>query len=401
MSEANGRGGGVLDRILLILALASGVAAAAEPIRIAHVYDATGALAEHGRQLQLGMQLGFEYATEGTWQVLGRPLELIGKDSRSRPDQVRSLLAEAYAGDGAVLAVGPLAAAAVLGAVAVAENFRRILIAESAADAVTSSAWNRYVFRVGRSWSQELIANAVVAARPGVCIAAIAQDYAFGRDGLAVYRQAANRRGAVVYREEYGAAGDNSAEGAMRRLLEALVDRGACADKYIFAIWAGGGHPFASLPESAQAYPGIKLTLGGSIALPAELLRRLPAVESAIDYHYRGPANPVNDWLVTQHFRRFNSPPSALVAQGMAQALFIVSALERAGSTDTEALIEAMEGLSFDSPKGRLVMRPEDHQALQPMYHVRLRPSPERTPELELVREIGWQEIELPIRNLP
>lgn len=378
-----------------------GTAVAAEPIRIAHVYDNSGALAEHGQQLQLGLELGFEYATGGSWRVLGRPLELVEKDSRSRPDQARSLLAEAYAQDGAVLAVGPLGSAAALGALAVAQDFRRILIAEGVTDAVTGSAWNRYVFRVGRSWSQEAIANALVAARPGVCIAAIAQDYEFGRDGLSAYRQAANKLGAIVYREEYSAAdGSNSAQ-ALQRSIAALIDRAACREKYIFAIWAGAGHPFASLPEAPAAYAGIKLALGGGASLPAALYPRLPVLESAVDYHYLGPANPVNDWLVIQHLQRYNTPPGALVAQGMAQALFIVAALERAGATDTEALIEAMEGLSFDAPKGRLIMRPEDHQALQPLYHIRLQPNGDQPPVVELVREIKLREIELPIRNLP
>lgn len=390
-------------RILVFLVLMAGVgaAAASEPIRIAHVYDNSGALAEHGQQLQLGLELGFEYATGGTWQVLGRPLELIEKDSRSRPDQARGLLAEAYTQDGVVLAVGPMGSAAALGALAVAADFRRILIAEGVADDITGAAWNRYVFRVGRSWSQEAIANAIVAARPGVCIAAIAQDYEFGREGLAAYRQAANKLGAIVFHEEYRRADSKDPAAAMQRLIASLIDRGACREKYIFAIWAGAGHPFAGLPESPADYPGIRLSLGGSITLPASLYPRLPELESAVDYHYLGPANAVNDWLVTQHFQRFNSPPSSLVAQGMAQALFIVAALEQASSTETEALIEAMEGLSFDAPKGKLVMRPEDHQALQPMYHIRLQPKGSQPPVAELVREIKLREIELPIHNLP
>lgn len=387
--------------IMLSAMTGAGAVVAAEPIKIAHVYDKTGALAEHGRQLQLGLELGFEYATGGTWEVLGRPLRLIEKDSQFRPELARSLLAEAYADDGVVLAVGPTASHAAPGALAVAAEYRKILVAEGVADAITGAAWNRYVFRVGRSWSQEAIANAIVAARPGVCIAAIAQDYEFGYDGLATYRRAANKLGATVFHEEYGAISGRNVGPAMQRLVDALIDRGACREKYIFAIWAGGNHPFASLPEPVSDYVDIRLTMVGSTSLPPELYSRLPAVEGAVDYHYSGPANAVNDWLVVEHFRRFNSPPSAQVAQGMAQAMFIVAAFEKAASLETEDLIEAMEGLAFDSPKGRLIMRPEDHQALQPMYHLRLSSKDGQPPIPELVREIKAREIELPIRNLP
>src|SRR5690606_25591179 len=141
------------------------------------------------------------------------------------------------------------------------------------------------------------------------------------------------------------------------------------------------------------------LQLGGGRLWKVRSGNAVKGSEGAVDYHYLGPAKPVNSWLVVEHLRRFNSPPSAYVAQGMAEALFIVAALEKAGSTDTEALIEAMEGLSFLAPKGRLVMRPEDHQALQPMFHLRIAPEAGRSPLL--VREIRAREIELPIRNRP
>ena len=49
-----------------------------------------------------------------------------------------------------------------------------------------------------------------------------------------------------------------------------------------------------------------------------------------------------------------------------------VAAVTKAKSTDTEKLIAAMEGLEFDTPKGKMIFRKEDHQALQSMYHLSL-----------------------------
>jgi len=43
----------------------------------------------------------------------------------------------------------------------------------------------------------------------------------------------------------------------------------------------------------------------------------------------------------------------------------IVEGVKKAGGTDTEKLIAAMEGMSFDTPKGKMTFRKEDHQALQ------------------------------------
>uniref|UniRef100_UPI0013D68391 ABC transporter substrate-binding protein n=1 Tax=Klebsiella pneumoniae TaxID=573 RepID=UPI0013D68391 len=67
--------------------------------------------------------------------------------------------------------------------------------------------------------------------------------------------------------------------------------------------------------------------------------------------------------------KRFNAPPDFFVAGGFAAAAAVVAGLEKAGSPDTEKLITALEGLTFQTPKGPMTFRREDHQALQDMYH--------------------------------
>ena len=78
----------------------------------------------------------------------------------------------------------------------------------------------------------------------------------------------------------------------------------------------------------------------------------------------------------------------------------VIAAVKKAGSTDTEKLIAAMEGLEFDTPKGKMTFRKEDHQALQVMYQWRMKANPpDNTDLLELVREIPADEMKLPIKN--
>jgi branched-chain amino acid transport system substrate-binding protein len=52
----------------------------------------------------------------------------------------------------------------------------------------------------------------------------------------------------------------------------------------------------------------------------------------------------------------------------MTAAIAVVDALAVARSTEADSLISALEGLSFETPKGRMAIRPEDHQTLQTMY---------------------------------
>jgi branched-chain amino acid transport system substrate-binding protein len=84
----------------------------------------------------------------------------------------------------------------------------------------------------------------------------------------------------------------------------------------------------------------------------------------------------------------------------MAAASAVVTAVRKAKSTDTEKLIAAMEGMDFDTPKGKMSFRKEDHQALQAMYHFRIKKDQKDEWDLlELVREIPASEMPLPIRN--
>ncbi len=108
----------------------------------------------------------------------------------------------------------------------------------------------------------------------------------------------------------------------------------------------------------------------------------------------------MNDWLVAEHKKRFNAPPDFFTAGGMAAGMAAVTAIKQAGGSDSEKLITAMEGMSFDSPKGKMTFRKEDHQALQSMYHFKLRADPAVEWAVpELVRELKIEDMDIPITN--
>ena len=78
----------------------------------------------------------------------------------------------------------------------------------------------------------------------------------------------------------------------------------------------------------------------------------------------------------------------------------VVTALSKAGSGDSEKLVTAMEGMEFGTPKSKMHFRREDHQAIQPMYHFRIKQAQKNEWDLlELVREIPAGDMPLPIRN--
>jgi branched-chain amino acid transport system substrate-binding protein len=388
----------------------SAVAQAGDSVRIAHVTGFSGPLSAYAKQLGDGMRMGFEYATDGTMEVAGRKIEIIDKDTQNDPARARSLVEEAYAEDDASIVVGPVASGVALATLPIAEEYERIIMPEGVADAITGADWNRYVFRVGRNSSQDAVSNAVALGQPGVCVATIAQDYAFGRDGVAAYKEAMTSAGGKVVHEEYLPLDTTDFTAAAQRLFTALKDPDGCdKGKYIFAIWAGSANPLGRIQDLHPERYGIKLATGGNILAALAGYSAFPGMEGAGFYYFESPKNEINDWFVKEHFKRFKAAPDFFTAQGFAQAMAITAALRKTeGSTDSEDLIEAMEGLSFDTPKGKMTFREEDHQAMQAMYHFRIE-SQERDDWFEdrtvtagvpvLVREISMDEMKIPLRN--
>jgi branched-chain amino acid transport system substrate-binding protein len=383
----------------LALSAASAFAQSGE-LRIAHIYGKTGALEAYAKQTQAGLQLGLEYATGGKMEVLGRKIVIIEKDDQIKPDIAKSALAAAYGDDKADIAVGPTSSASALAMLPVAEEYKKILLVEPAvADSITGERWNRYVFRTGRSSSQDAIAGAV-ATPQNAQIAMLAQDYAFGRDGVKALKEALAAIGskAQVVHEEYVPQATTDFTAASQRMFDAL--KGKPGRKVIGVIWAGP-NPVTKIADLQPQRFGIELAPGGNILPVMKTWKALAGVEGAIYYYYGFPKNKTNDWLVAEYKKRYGgAPPDFFVAGGMAAGIAIVEAVKKAGGTDTEKLIAAMEGLTFDSPKGPMSFRKEDHQAMQAMYHFRIKKEQKDEWDLlELVREIPAKEIPLPVRN--
>ena len=384
----------------LTWALAAPAIAQTGEVRIAHVYSKTGPLEAYGKQTQTGLMMGLDYATGGTMMVGGKKLVVIEKDDQGKPDLGKSLLAAAYADDKADVAVGPTSSGVALAMLPVAEEYKKILLVEPAvADAITGEKWNKYIFRTGRNSSQDAISNAMAIDKAGVTVATLAQDYAFGRDGVKAFRDAL--KNAKLVHEEYLPTATTDFTAGAQRLIDKLKDKPG--RKIIFIIWAGAGNPFKIGDMDLKRY-GIEIATGGNI-LPAMVgYNQFPGMEGATYYYYAFSRNASNLWLVTQHYLRYKTPPDFFTAGGFSSAMALVTALKATqGDTSTPRLIRTMEGMSFDTPKGKMTFRREDHQALQSMYHFRVAPGarPGTMADLYLVREIKPEEMLLPIRNRP
>ncbi|WP_175581634.1 substrate-binding domain-containing protein [Pseudooceanicola sp. HF7] len=383
------------------LSLTAGAAFAqdADPIRIALIHGLSGSSFEaFSKQSQTGFEMGLEYATDGTNVVNGHPIEIIVKDTQFKPDIARAVLEEAYGDDDVLLAVGATSSGVTKGMLPIAEEYEKLLIVEPAvADSLTGPDGNRYVFKTSRNSSMDMQAQAL-ALQPDetLHVATLAEDYAFGRDGIEAFKSALEGTGATVVTEEYVPQGTADFTAATERMFNALKD--IEGRKVILVYIAGGGDAPGKIQAMDPARYGIEISMGGHILPVLPTYKRFPGMEGAVYYYYESYDNPINNWLVEEHMARFESPPDFFTAGGMAAALAVVKAIETTESLDTEDLIAAMEGMSWDTPKGEMTFRPEDHQALQSMVHFKIKVDDEVEWAIpELVRIIEPGEMNIPL----
>ena len=378
---------------------APGAWAQPKDIRIALIASKTGPLEAYAKQTITGFRIGLDYATGGTMQVAGRKIVVLEKDDQFKPDVAKSLLAAAYADEKVDLAVGTTGSPSALAMLPVAEEYKKILIVEPAvADSITGDKWNKYIFRTGRNSSQDAASNAVALDSADNVIAVLANDNAFGRDGVKAMKEFTKK--AKIVHEEYLPVGTTDFTAGLQRIIDKLKDQPG--KKYISVAWSGAPTPFGKIADlDLDKRFGIKLATGGNILPAMVAFKQFPGMEGALYYYFGIPKNPANDALVAQHYREFKTPPDFFTAGGFSAAMAVVTALKKTyGDTNTNKLISTMEGMSFDTPKGKMTFRKEDHQAMQSMFHFRIKADPAFAWGVpELVREIKAEEMNIPIRN--
>ncbi|MBC3881279.1 substrate-binding domain-containing protein [Undibacterium sp. LX40W] len=382
-----------------LLAFSATTIAQAQDLKIALITGKTGVLESYAKETETGFMMGLEYLTGGKMEINGRKLKVIIKDDQSKPDIARTLLAEAYGDDKVDLAVGTTSSGAALAMLPVAAEYKKILLVEPAvADAITGDKWNRYIFRTSRNSMQDGLAAASTI-KGGGSIAFLTQDNAFGRDAVKAAKESLTMVGskANVAHEEYAAPNTTDFTAAAQRIFEALKNKPE--PRVLQIVWAGP-NPMSKLAEMKPERFGIALAPGGNILPIMKTWKAYAGTQGTIFYYYDFPKNKMNDWLVAEHNKRYKAPPDMFTAGGFSAASAVYTALSKAKSSDTEKLITAMEGMEFDTPKGKMNFRKEDHQALQVMYHFKIKKEQKNEWDLlELVREIPVTDIPVPVKN--
>ena len=353
-----------------------------EPIKVGLITDVTGALAIYGAHVVRSFMLGMEYATgapgsagdvfdfaatqENTFTYEGCDIQVFVRDDQSNPENTATIARELIDVQNVDLLVGTVSsgATATLQGIAL-ESGVPLIVAPAAANDITGKDFNEYTFRTSRNNYQDAINECAYLVKEYSTFVQIAPDYAFGRGSAEAFRDACSLGGGEFVADDVFAPADTT---DFIPYMEQVLDSGA--ESYI-VTWAGSG--FVPLVQAAT-----DLGVNENMALGATFIDNtlMPiwygnAVGSTngILYHYSAPDNEINDFLVEQDKARYGIAPDLFDADGMNAAIMAVEAIKAVeGNMDGAALVAAMEGMTFEGPKGTIEIRAEDHVALQDMY---------------------------------
>lgn len=344
-----------------------------EPLKIGVMSDLSGGLALFGNEMWEGLQLGFEYATDGTLVAGNRPVELIIRDDVSDVEVATTAARELIESEGVEILIGNTSSGVALQVQAIADEYDVIYFAAPAASAdITGANWNEDTFRVCRNSAQDGLTMAGWSVENlGSEFLILAEDYNFGQATAAGFQAAYGAQGGTFLTEAPIFAPSDTTD--FTPYLQQVAELDPDGLILIWATNTSGAVLFEQLTAQGIAEDTPIITGFSSNDLTALLDPGNIGFTGLIVYHYTLPDTPANDWMVEQYRAQFDKNPDLFSECGFATAQAVVAALDATeGDTTNTALRAALQGLSFEGPKGNYTIRAEDHQALAPMYIVTL-----------------------------
>lgn len=388
---------------------------AQEPLRIGLVTDLSGGLAVYGGEQVNGFKLGLLYAAGvdtsmyetideamAALTIAGRPVELLIRDYGSAdpttdPDNAAAATRELIESDLADVIVGTPASAAALQVQTLTgpDEYDVLFMAgPAAAPQITGATFNVNTFRVCRSSLQDAGALATQAAAIGSTYVILAVDTAFGTGTAGAFDAA------------FGAAGLTPAVPTIlvpsdtvdfTPYLQQVLDSGADMN---VQVWAGAsGITLGQQTVELGVLDEMAFVTGVNSNDIIALAPPPVGTVGYIVYQYTLPDTEINTWMTDNHIKFFSDVPDLFTECSFATAQALVAGLTATeGDASPSAMIPALEGLTWDGPKGEYRIRAGDHQGLAPQYVVRFTGIEELTladgldpvqmPQYELVAEI-------------
>ncbi|MER6534727.1 substrate-binding domain-containing protein [Streptomyces sp. 900105755] len=338
------------------------------PVKVGLVYSRSGLLAAYGKQYEEGFKAGLAYATHGTNKAGGHPIRVTEQDDAGDPAKAVAE-AKTLVGKGCKILAGTTDSGVALQMAPLAAQNKMLYVSGPAAtDAVTGI--NAYTFRSGRQSYQDILAaGALLGDAKGKKVTVLAQNSAFGQANVAAVKAVLGAKGAHV--------GSVLAPPSATDLTPFARQTRAGEPDLVFVAWAGATAPALWTALNQQGVLDASKVVTGLAGTASYPIFGPAGSKVAFLAHYfpgAGGGNPVEKAML-DGITKAGGTPDLFSPDGFTAAQMIVHAIESGSATDTTAMARALEGWTFDGPKGREQIRAKDHALLQPMFTARLKGS--------------------------
>jgi len=344
-------------------ALAWGPARAEDPVKIGLIVPMTGGQASTGKQINNAIKL---YMQQHGDTVAGRKIEIILKDDGAVPDRTKTAAQELIVNDKVNFLAGFGVTPAALAAAPLATQAK---IPEVVMVAGTSIITERspYIVRTSFTLAQSSTIIGDWAVKNGIKkVATLTSDYAPGNDALNFFKEHFTAGGGQIVEEVKVPLQNPDFAPFLQRMKDAKPDA-----MFVFVPAGQGGNFMKQYAERGLDKAGIKV-IGPGDVMDDDLLSSMgDAALGTVTAHMYSAAHPsaTNKEFVAAYKKAFNERPGFLAVSGYDGIHLIYEALKKTGGkTDGDALIEAMKGMKWESPRGPISIDPETRDIVQNIY---------------------------------
>ncbi len=365
-----------------VLAALWGVAAApaawaAKPVKLGFVYIMSGPFSTYGQFAKQGAQLAIDEINRAGG-ILGRPVEGYFEDSTGKPDVAKRAIRKLVYQVGVDAVIGLDSSGVAKSVVPGMKELRTpLIITHAATPDVTGKVCNRYTFRISVNINQNCKAAALVAAKSKARVwATVGPDYAFGHQSWEYFRKYLRElRPDVTFLPDDKVAFAPIKTTDFSSYITKIMD--AKPEGVFISLWGGNLIDFVRQARDLGFFDGrfdVLMSLGGAVEVLYALKDKMPeGVWVGTRYWFLANDSARNRQFVDAYFKRYGQYPSYNAHGAYAAVYAYKAAAEKAGSTDKEAVVDALEGLSLEIPVGTITLRKGDHQALTPATWGRIR----------------------------
>jgi branched-chain amino acid transport system substrate-binding protein len=361
---------GQLCTVLLATTILSAPASAADPIKIGVVTPLSGTYSPIGQQVRWGLELAAK-EVNASGGIMGRQIQLMFEDEEANPSVAVQKAEKLFESEKVDFLTGTVNSGSTLAVGQTAERAGKLIATTvSFADSITGDKCSPNVFRVNARAGQQSAALAawVAKQKPKAKVYFLGPDYEMGRSTVATFKRTIEGLGATSVGEVFAPLDSKDYTQYFGQLRQARPE-------VLYTSVAGNDTVRLLTQMQDFGLLGNLLVVGASGTVTSQ---NIGAIGAAANGFTTGVGystqidNPANKKFVAAFNAAYKADPDLYGADSYGLIYFYKAAVEKAQSTATDKVRTAMGDLKWATPQGEKTMRAGDHQAIQPMYVVRV-----------------------------